>query len=119
VPFKLISLLGEMTPLYVPLYLGFDDPREVARALVAWRFGLCVDEVNLLEQVATGLTNNEIADRLALVDENTIKNRIHNLYNKLGVKNRSLATRIATEFGICEAKVLFGPPKGSGGQTNY
>jgi len=55
-------------------------------------------EVNLLQLVAEGYQNKEIADKLFLAD-GTIKTYLYRIYNKLNVNNRTGALRKATELG--------------------
>ena len=114
---EVIGLQGYMAPLFIPRNLGFTDPREIGQALIAWRFKLSHDEVLLLELVATGLSNNQIAAQLDLAEEKTVKNRIHSIYIKLDACNRAEATRVAVEFGICREKVYSRRPDDSPNET--
>lgn len=57
---------------------------------------LTPQEDRILEMIADGLTNSEIADRLSLA-EKTIKNYVSQIYSKLSVERRSQAARLATE----------------------
>ncbi len=59
-------------------------------------------ELQLLAMLAHGLSNVEIADRLA-VTEGTVKWHLHNLYGKLGVRNRTGALREAKSRGLLAA----------------
>lgn len=52
--------------------------------------GLTSQERRILDQVARGLTNREIADELGLA-EKTVRNYVSNVLTKLGVKNRTQA----------------------------
>jgi LuxR family maltose regulon positive regulatory protein len=56
-------------------------------------------EVEVLQLIAEGLANREVADRLYL-SLNTIKVHTRNLYGKLGVKNRTQAVAEARSLGI-------------------
>ncbi|MFC1879704.1 LuxR C-terminal-related transcriptional regulator, partial [Chloroflexota bacterium] len=56
-------------------------------------------ETEVLHLIAAGLTNPEIAARLYL-SLNTIKVHTHNIYGKLGVKNRTHAVATARALGI-------------------
>lgn len=56
-------------------------------------------ELNILMLVAEGLSNSDIADRL-FVTEQTVKFHLSNIYRKLGVSNRTEATRYAYRSGI-------------------
>ncbi|MDA1009981.1 MAG: response regulator transcription factor [Chloroflexi bacterium] len=57
---------------------------------------LSPQEDRILELIADGLTNAEIAGKLALA-EKTIKNYVSQIYAKLSVQRRSQAARLATE----------------------
>ena len=56
-------------------------------------------ELEVLELLAEGLTNPEIASRLFLA-LNTIKAHTRNIYGKLGVNNRTQAVTQARALGI-------------------
>ena len=79
---------------------GFEDPREVGRAAAAWRYNLTKNEISLLELIATGLTNPQIAERTGAAEENTVKKRINLLFKKLGVHTRAEAATIPARFGF-------------------
>ena len=57
---------------------------------------LSPQEDRILELIADGLTNGQIATRLQLA-EKTIKNYVSQVYAKLNVERRSQASRLATE----------------------
>jgi DNA-binding NarL/FixJ family response regulator len=61
--------------------------------------GLSTREMELLRQVASGLSNKEIAQRLGLA-ESTVKNRLSLLFEKLGVKDRTQAAIYALSHGL-------------------
>ena len=107
-----LSIVGPLRSILIPRHLGFEDPRELGKAMVAWNFLLSHAEVCLLQHIAEGLTNDEIAGNLGLAEEKTAKNRIQHLYSKLGVKSRVQATVIAVEHGLLTAKVVV--PKQNG-----
>jgi LuxR family maltose regulon positive regulatory protein len=56
-------------------------------------------EIEVLELVAKGLTNQVIADRLVL-SLHTVKTHTRNIYGKLGVHNRTQAVDRARTLGI-------------------
>ena len=56
-------------------------------------------ELEVLQHMATGATNREIADQLFL-SLNTIKVHTRNIYGKLGVNNRTQAVNRARELGL-------------------
>jgi len=61
--------------------------------------GLSAREVEILERVATGATNRQIAHELG-ISENTVKAHLRNIYGKLGVESRTEAMLIAIQNGI-------------------
>jgi LuxR family maltose regulon positive regulatory protein len=56
-------------------------------------------ELEVLQLIAEGLTNQEIANRLYL-SLHTIKVHAHNVYGKLGVHNRTQAVTRARTLGL-------------------
>jgi LuxR family maltose regulon positive regulatory protein len=56
-------------------------------------------EREVLQLIALGLTNQEIAAKLVIAPS-TAKRHTSNIYNKLGVNNRAEATARAYELGI-------------------
>jgi len=56
-------------------------------------------EQDILQQVARGLSNAQIADAL-VVSENTVKTHIKNILGKLHMKNRSEAATYAARLGL-------------------
>ncbi|MGH3239488.1 MAG: LuxR C-terminal-related transcriptional regulator, partial [Spirillospora sp.] len=74
--------------------------RPVVTALVRWIHdvggprtdpGLTAREAEILELIAAGLTNREIARRL-VITEKTVKNHAHQIYKRLGAVDREHAT---------------------------
>ena len=61
--------------------------------------GLTPKELEVLSRVARGLSNKEISKELWL-SEQTIKFHLTNIYRKLGVGNRTEATRYAYQQGL-------------------
>jgi LuxR family maltose regulon positive regulatory protein len=56
-------------------------------------------ELEVLNLVAQGLTNREIAERL-FITVGTVKTHVHNIYGKLGVHRRTEAIARAREIGL-------------------
>jgi two-component system response regulator DesR len=71
----------------------FGAPEEPASSPLSDR------EQSVLELIAKGSTNQEIADVLAL-SPHTIKDHASSVYRKLGVRNRSDAVRRAARLGL-------------------
>jgi two-component system NarL family response regulator len=61
--------------------------------------GLTSREIEVLRELADGITNQEIATRL-FISENTVKNHIHNILEKLGLHNRREAIEFARKNGL-------------------
>ncbi|MFT5724821.1 MAG: DNA-binding CsgD family transcriptional regulator [Bacteroidia bacterium] len=63
--------------------------------------GLSPRELEVLQHMAGGLTNQEIADRL-FVSLPTIKTHTSNIYQKMDVKRRTQAIHQAVESGLIQ-----------------
>ncbi|WP_263417516.1 helix-turn-helix transcriptional regulator [Terriglobus albidus] len=63
------------------------------------KLGITPREMEILELVAAGLSNREIAERL-FVSENTVKTHCSRVFGKLGAERRTQAVQIAKETGI-------------------
>jgi DNA-binding CsgD family transcriptional regulator len=86
--------------------------------------GLSERELEIIELVAQGLTNQEIADRL-MISKRTVDNHVSNIFTKTGVKNRVALLNWAMDNGkICrdgfnccalDGEGPAGPPSGARG----
>lgn len=56
-------------------------------------------ELEVLQLIADGLSNQEIADRL-IIAEGTVKKHIHNIFGKLDVRRRTQVVLRARELGL-------------------
>ncbi len=56
-------------------------------------------ELEVLGLIATGMTNQDIADQL-IVTVGTVKSHTHSIYSKLGVRNRTQALKIANDHNL-------------------
>jgi DNA-binding CsgD family transcriptional regulator len=56
-------------------------------------------ELEILELIATGMSNREIAEKL-FVSENTVKTHSSRVFDKLGAKRRTQAVKMGKEFGL-------------------
>ena len=61
--------------------------------------GITKRELEILELIASGMSNREIADRL-FVSENTVKTHSSRLFEKLSAKRRTQAVQIGKEMGL-------------------
>ena len=61
--------------------------------------GMTPRELQILELIAAGLSNKEIADKV-FVSENTVKTHSSRVFDKLGAKRRTQAVQLAKEFGL-------------------
>jgi DNA-binding NarL/FixJ family response regulator len=69
-----------------------DDERVAA-------LGLTPREVEILEHIAAGLSNREIAERL-FISQNTVKTHSSRVFAKLNARRRTEAVRIARREGV-------------------
>ncbi len=67
--------------------------------------GLTEREIQMLQLVANGLSNKEIASELGLA-ESTVKNRLSILFQKLDVKDRTQAAIYAMTHGLVTAAAI-------------
>ena len=77
-----------------------DAEKSSAKAL-----GLTEREVTILGALARGLSNDEIAKEFWVAPQ-TVKFHLTNIYRKLGVKNRTEATRLAYQHGLVESPIF-------------
>jgi pimeloyl-ACP methyl ester carboxylesterase len=81
---------------------GFYPPEKVAAAASAFR-SLTGREREILDLIAEGLDNAQIAARLDL-SEKTVRNNITHIFDKIGVENRSKAIVLARESGLGQGR---------------
>jgi len=63
------------------------------------RLGITRRELEVLELMAQGMSNREIARKL-FVSENTVKTHSSRVFDKLGAKRRTQAVQMGKEFGL-------------------
>jgi DNA-binding CsgD family transcriptional regulator len=63
------------------------------------QLGITVRELEILQHIADGMSNREIAEKL-FVSENTIKTHSSRLFDKLNAKRRTQAVQIAKEMRL-------------------
>jgi DNA-binding CsgD family transcriptional regulator len=81
-------------PVEVPVGAAFT--RNQARLE---QLGITPRELEILEALAAGLSNREIAERL-FVSENTVKTHAARLFDKLSARRRTQAVQLAKEAGL-------------------
>lgn len=63
------------------------------------QLGITPRELEILELIAAGLSNREIAGRL-FVSENTVKTHLSRVFEKLGARRRTQAVQLAKDFRL-------------------
>jgi ATP/maltotriose-dependent transcriptional regulator MalT len=61
--------------------------------------GITPRELEILELIAGGLSNREIAEKL-FVSENTVKTHSSRLFDKLSARRRTQAVQLGKELGL-------------------
>jgi ATP/maltotriose-dependent transcriptional regulator MalT len=61
--------------------------------------GITRRELDILELIAQGMSNREIAKKL-FVSENTVKTHSSRVFDKLGAKRRTQAVQLGKKFGL-------------------
>ena len=61
--------------------------------------GITPRELEVLELIAQGMSNREIAEKL-FVSENTVKTHSSRVFDKLGAKRRTQAVQLGKELGL-------------------
>src|SRR5687767_14687203 len=70
---------------------------------------LSVAETRVMRLVQAGFINQSIADEL-VIELGTVKNHVHNILRKLGVRNRHEASRIWVDDGKDYPPIRWRPP---------
>ena len=82
----------------VPVHAPPPEPFAVNAARVQ-QLGITPRELEILAQIAAGLSTREIAEKL-FVSENTVKTHSSRLFDKLNAKRRTQAVQIAKDAGL-------------------
>jgi DNA-binding CsgD family transcriptional regulator len=83
-------------PVEVPVPVDGPFQRNEARLAA---LGITPRELEILEAIAAGLSNREIAERL-FVSENTVKTHTARLFDKLSARRRTQAVQRAKQEGL-------------------
>ena len=106
----LIALLFAVLGIWLGLKLTKNKETIIVREVPAPQFftlnetrlrelGITRRELEILELIANGLSNREIAEKL-FVSENTVKTHSSRLFDKLSAKRRTQAVQLGKEFGL-------------------
>ena len=106
----LIALLFAVLGIWLGLKLTKTKETVVVREVPAPQFftlnetrlrelGITRRELEILELIAGGLSNREIAEKL-FVSENTVKTHSSRLFDKLSARRRTQAVQLGKEFGL-------------------
>jgi ATP/maltotriose-dependent transcriptional regulator MalT len=87
-------------------FLVIEHSVEIYGGLIAATFavlgiwlGLTPRELEILQLIAQGMSNREIAEKL-FVSENTVKTHSSRVFDKLGAKRRTQAVQFGKEFRL-------------------
>ena len=83
-------------PVEVVIHTGAPFVLDTARLEA---FAITPRELEILQLMATGLSNREIAERV-FVSENTVKTHLSRVFDKLGARRRTQAVDIAKKFRL-------------------
>ncbi len=106
----LIALLFEVLGIWLGLKLTKNKETVIVREVPAPQFftlnetrlrelGITRRELEILELIANGLSNREIAEKL-FVSENTVKTHSSRLFDKLSARRRTQAVQMGKELGL-------------------
>ena len=91
-----VRVVSREVRVEVPVARGEPFVRDQAKVA---ELGLTPRELDILEAMAAGLSNKEIAERL-FVSENTVKTHAARLFSKLSARRRTQAVQLAKEAGL-------------------
>jgi NarL family two-component system response regulator LiaR len=106
----LIALLFAVLGIWLGLKLTKNKETVIVREIPAPQFftlnetrlrelGITRRELEILELIANGLSNREIAEKL-FVSENTVKTHSSRLFDKLSARRRTQAVQMGKELGL-------------------
>lgn len=93
------AISRSMTSRLMDEFAKLEPERKAAPTLPAV---LTTRELEVLQQLATGASNREIADQL-VISENTVKNHVRSILAKLNLRNRREASNFARQHGLINA----------------
>ena len=92
------TIVTREVPVRVEVPVQVSGPFQRNEARVQ-QLGITARELEILEAMAAGLSNREIAERL-FVSENTVKTHANRLFTKLSAQRRTQAVQRAKEAGL-------------------
>ena len=95
---KLVKPKVETRIIEKEVYIDNPDPREINQKEIE-KLGISKRELDVLNLMATGLSNEEIAGKL-FISLNTVKTHSSNIFLKLDVKRRTQAVEKAKRLNI-------------------
>src|ERR1044071_3812930 len=106
----LIALLFSVLGIWLGLKLTKNKETVIVKEVPAPQFftlneprlrelGITPRELEILELIANGLSNREIAEKL-FVSENTVKTHSSRLFDKLSARRRTQAVQMGKELGL-------------------
>lgn len=93
------TIYGQMSVIYIPVDLGFDNPKQIAEALLSYKYDLSKNHIKVLDLMMQGKTNEQMAE-IFENDVKTIQNWINSILFNMKAKNRAQASAIATKYGL-------------------
>jgi DNA-binding CsgD family transcriptional regulator len=96
------TIVVQEVPASVPEgtpYLSDKKTSEKKDAKKREDLGITPRELEILELIAQGMSNREIAEKL-YVSENTVKTHSSRVFDKLGARRRTQAVQLGKEFGL-------------------
>lgn len=99
IPSGTIELLGKINKLLLVDHTSEVNDAPQFKPSAALLETLTKREMQMLDTIVTGQTNKEIADKL-FISEQTVKWHLHQLYQKLGVRNRTSAIAKARTLAL-------------------
>ena len=97
------ALSNDLVSIVRKVYAGERPIPSLIAERLASRIGLSPREVDILELIAAGKRNKEIADELGIAQE-TVQTHIKRLFVKLNVTDRTAAVTVALSRGIVHIK---------------
>ena len=78
--------------------LGFSDVKKLGRALLGAKYELTPPQIDYLELLLEGLSDQEITDRMGFLEVQQTKNFGQEIRKKLNAANRTQAALIASRY---------------------